>query len=229
MHNHPTDKYKKTNNDNLPNVNQSQVRTGPSSRIWTAAEEFFLAGELIWENYPGSLTFPLVMNYSFSCELSLKSSESKVTPDSTEPDGIIMPVGTHSAVSGHSLYEVFTKLEQKTQDGIEAEFIKEQLNGNENQLVQLLKRCSNYFVISRYAFEMTGGSFALSDVRELAKGLLNAAFKYGIRNEYCQQISKARDLRVFMRSHVCRLPPCVFQSSAMLAPIKLMMDTAPCL
>lgn len=177
-----TSKYNNSNNPSLLNVGRPQVRTEPSAHIWQAAEQFFLAGELIWVGNRAKYTYPLVMNYSFSCELSLKSSESKVIPSVTA-EGIIMPVGTHSVVSGHSLHDIFTKLKQKTQDGVEAEFNKGRPDGDRYQLVTLLKKCSSYFVESRYAFEMVAGSFALSDVRELAEGLLKAAWTYGIKNE----------------------------------------------
>ena len=195
MHSQMTTKYKNSHICNKSKERPHQVRTRPSAHIWRQAEQYFLAGELMWNSDINKYTIPPITIFAFSCELSLKSSESvtitfnaeNVTRTCDMAFEAITPVGIKSAVSGHSLYEIFTNLKLETQNGIAAEFLKIQLGGTENELVPLLKKCSNYFVDSRYSFETVGASFALTDLRALAKGLLEAVKAYGISNESGQQ------------------------------------------
>ena len=42
--------------------------------------------------------------------------------------------------------------------------------------------CSDYFIQARYAYEQIGGSYNLSGIRTLAKGLLDAVKAFGTKN-----------------------------------------------
>ena len=73
---------------------------------------------------------------------------------------------------------VFASLELPTQAAIESEF----LEASGEQLAPLLAECSNYFIQARYAYEQIGGSYNLSGIRTLAKGLLDAVKAFGTKN-----------------------------------------------
>lgn len=145
------------------------MKTEPSGRIWEAAERFFKAAEAIRCNEKISieeLAYPLIVNYAFLCELSLKAAESKIKPSATN---------TESAVHGHQLKTLFHNLKPDTQNFIQTEF--ESTSGRELQ--PLLDECSRYFITGRYEFEQSGGSYNFSGIRILAKYLLSAVFVYG--------------------------------------------------
>lgn len=150
--------------------------TRPDAKIWRTAQQFFEAGEIIWahENRENCI-YPLIMNYAFSCELSLKATESLVKQSSVEGGIVMNPINSESCVTGHNLYSIFQKLKQETRDEIQAEF----LSLADVDLIPLLEKCANYFVDGRYAFEKIGGSYAISDLRTLAMGLLEAVRVWG--------------------------------------------------
>jgi hypothetical protein len=154
------------------------MRTRPNGHIWMAAEQFFNAAEHIWTDETIDLNryvYPLVVNYAFSCELSLKASEGLVKFSEATPEGLLKAVNTESAVRGHDLHTIFTKLKPETQKAVEANF----LSSTGTQLIPLLKECSKYFAHGRYSFEQIGCSYSLSGVRNLAKGLLDSVLAYG--------------------------------------------------
>lgn len=158
------------------------MRTKPNGHIWMAAEQFFNAAEHIWNDDTAELeryVYPLIVNYAFSCELSLKASEGLVKFSEVTPDELLKAVNTESAVRGHDLYAIFTQLKPETQSAVETNF----LTSTGTPLIPLLKKCSKYFSHGRYSFEQFGGSYYLSGVRDLAKGLLEAVRTYGIENE----------------------------------------------
>lgn len=157
------------------------MRTRPNGHIWMAAEQFFNAAEHIWSDAGIDLNhyvFPLLVNYAFSCELSLKASEGLVRFSEVSPEGLLKAVKTESAVRGHDLYAIFTKLKPETKTAIEAHFYE----STEIQLVPLLMECSKYFEHGRYSFEQISGSYSLSGVRSLARGLLDSVMAYGKSN-----------------------------------------------
>ena len=157
------------------------MRTRPNAHIWMAAEQFFNAAEVVWNTGGIDLNryvHPLIVNYAFSCELSLKASEALVKFSEATPEGLLKAVNTESAVRGHDLYTVFTKLQPDTQSAIRSEFFA----STETELIPLLKECSKYFEQGRYSFEQIGGSYSLSGVRMLARGLLDAVMVYGKSN-----------------------------------------------
>lgn len=157
------------------------MRVRPNGHIWMAAEQFFNAAELIWNTDGIDLNryvHPLVVNYAFSCELSLKASEGLVKFSEVTPEGLLKAVNTKSAVRGHDLYTIFTKLKPDTQNAICSEFFA----STETELSPLLKECSRYFEQGRYSFEQIGGSYSLTGVRTLARGLLDAVLAYGKGN-----------------------------------------------
>jgi hypothetical protein len=149
------------------------MKTSPNGHIWMAAEQFFNAAEHVLNDEaidPNHYVYPLVVNYAFSCELSLKASEGLVKFSEVTPEGLLMAVNTKSAVRGHDLHTIFTKLKPETQSAVEAGF----LASTRTQLIPLLKECSNYFEHGRYSFEQLGGAYSLSGVRRLARGLLDS-------------------------------------------------------
>lgn len=154
------------------------MKTRPNGHIWMAAEQFFNAAEHVWNSENIDLNgyvYPLVVNYAFSCELSLKSSEGLVKFSEVTPEGLLMATNTESAVRGHDLHTVFTKLKPETRNAIESEFI----SCTGERLIPLLKECSKYFEKGRYSFEQIGGSYSLSGVRTLARGLLDSVMAFG--------------------------------------------------
>lgn len=154
------------------------MRTRSSGHIWMAAEQFYNTAELVWNSDDIDLAayvYPLVVNYAFSCELSLKASEGKVKFSEASPEGLVFASNIESAVRGHDLRSIFAKLKQETQEGIKSEF--ESSTGED--LILLLEECSKYFEDGRYSFEKIGGSYSLSGVRTLAKGLLDAVMAFG--------------------------------------------------
>ena len=101
------------------------MRTRPNGHIWMAAEQFYNAAELIWnsENIDiNGYVFPLIVNYAFSCELALKSSEGLVKFSEVTPEGLLMATNSESSVRGHELLSLFRKLKPETQNAIESEF-----------------------------------------------------------------------------------------------------------
>lgn len=150
----------------------------PSAHIWMAAEQFYNAAEHIWNsNNPGISYYalPLIVNYTFSCELSLKSSEGIVRSTKVTEGQLLPAVGIESSVRGHKLDIIFRNLKSDTQSFLEKEFIA----STGEFLIPLLEECSNYFESARYSYEQKGGSYNLSGVRTLAKGLLDSVMAYG--------------------------------------------------
>ena len=154
------------------------MRTRPNGYIWMAAEQFYNAAELIWNSEDldvNRYVYPLIVNYSFSCELSLKSSEGLVKSSEVTPGGLLMATNTESSVRGHELHIIYCKLKPETQKAIESEF--QSCTGE--SLTPLLEECSKYFEKGRYSFEQISGSYFLSGVRTLAKGLLDSVMAVG--------------------------------------------------
>ena len=152
----------------------------PNGRIWVSAEQFYKAAEQVWTSEGidlNAFVFPLIVNYALCAELSLKAAEGAVGGGLTQ-DGLVKAAKTMSTAHGHNLSEVFASLQTHTQTAIESEF----LTATEENLAPLLAKCSNYFVQARYAYEQIGGSYNLSGIRTLAKGLLDAVKAFGTKN-----------------------------------------------
>ncbi|EFK06414.1 conserved hypothetical protein [delta proteobacterium NaphS2] len=90
-----------------------------------------------------------------------------------------MTANIEASVRGHNLVSIFNNLKPETKGGIEAEFF----SSTQEQLLPLLTECSDYFEKGRYSYEQKAGSYSLSEVRLLAKGLLDAVMSFGIKNE----------------------------------------------
>ncbi len=134
------------------------MKTRPNGHIWMVAEQFYNAAELIWNCDDIDInrySHPLIVNYAFSCELSLKATEGSVKFPEPTPDGLIPVSNIESSVRGHNLYNVFQKLKHETQEEIKNEFSS--CSGEE--LVPLLIECSGYFEKARYPFEQKAGSY----------------------------------------------------------------------
>lgn len=155
------------------------MRTKANGHIWMTAEQFFNAAELIFNNNDIDLnkfTYPVLVNYALSCELSLKASESIIKYGEISPDGIISAVNAESVARGHDLVNIFEALSIPVQQAIQEEF----MSATQEALLPLLEKCRDYFIKGRYPYEQIGGSYRLSDVRNLADGLLKAVRTYGI-------------------------------------------------
>ena len=153
----------------------------PNGRIWVSAEQFYRAAEQIWTTEGVDLNtfvFPLIVNYALRAELSLKAAEGGAVGGGLTPDGLVKAAKIMSTAHGHNLSDVFASLELPTQAAIESAFLA--MSGE--QLAPLLTKCSNYFIQARYAYEQIGGSYDLTGVRTLAKGLLDAIKAFGTKN-----------------------------------------------
>ena len=153
----------------------------PNGRIWASAKQFYRAAEQIWTNEGVDLNafvFPLIVNYALCAELSLKAAEGGAVGGGLTPDGLVKAAKIMSTAHGHNLSDVFASLELPTQAAIESEF----LAASGEQLAPLLAECSDYFIQARYAYEQIGGSYNLSGIRTLAKGLLDAVKAFGTKN-----------------------------------------------
>lgn len=152
----------------------------PNGQIWMAAEQFCNAADLIMDSAGGGIdkfVLPVIMNYAFSAELSLKASEAAVLVKPPSSDGLIPAAQTVSTVTGHNLDKVFSALQPDTRDSISAEF--HSITGND--IYELLKRNADCFIKVRYQYEQTGGAYRLSELRTLARGLLDAVKAYGLK------------------------------------------------
>lgn len=118
-----------------------------------------------------------MVNYALSCELSLKASESvvKFTERPLEEEYLIPAIAAESAVRGHDLQEIYEKLSLPVKEALKSEF----MTITEAELMPLLEKCSNYFVRARYPYEDIVGSYAVTDIRQLADGLLQSVKAYG--------------------------------------------------
>lgn len=79
--------------------------------------------------------YPCVVNGAFACELFMKA-----IIGTSNPDGI---------PKSHKLKDLFSMLDQRTQNAIEADY----LNGSDYPLNDLLNELDNAFVDWRYAYE----------------------------------------------------------------------------
>ena len=152
----------------------------PNGRIWSSAEQFYKAAEQIWTSDGVDLNafvFPLIVNYALCAELCLKAAEGGSVGGGLTSDGLVNAAKTMSTAHGHNLPEVFASLQPPTQGAIESEF----LAATGEVLAPLLARCADYFEDARYAHEKIGGSYDLSGIRTLAKGLLDAVMAFGTK------------------------------------------------
>lgn len=155
-------------------------RPRTSGHVWLAAQAFFDAAELVWKSGElARLSGPLIVNYAFSAELSLKAAETKLVQPPKPVSGLI-PVAIIKSEVGrvHALDKVFAALQPITQADLAGRF--DAITGEE--LRPLLSRCSSYFTDARYSFETKALSFGLTDVRTLASGLLQAVREFGLHN-----------------------------------------------
>lgn len=147
-------------------------KLSPSKTILGTAEEFYQAAEHIWSIGQVEYAMPLLVNYAFSAELSIKAMDAYVSgaPPSAGT-GVHHPAPISSNVWGHHLDKMFAKLDPATQLRLEKWF---HIDTGED-LKQLLAECSSYFEHARYWYEGTvAPRFNLGGVRTLARGLLHA-------------------------------------------------------
>lgn len=148
-------------------------RIRPDGRIWMAAQQFYDVATQIWDNNEPAIddyTYPIIVNFAFACELAMKASEATAVYPLTLQGGILPASKTESQVHGHKLKTILSKLHESTQTAIKANFERT----TSRELMPLLEKCDDYFAKARYGYEKTTGFYRLSDVRELAKGLLFA-------------------------------------------------------
>lgn len=149
------------------------AKTRPNGQIWMEAEQFFNAAEVLFltSNNINGYVYPLLVNYSLSVELALKSIVGQVEIMEITAEGLIPAAEIKSSIWGHKHNKLFSSLPPEIQSAVAHEF--KVLTCEE--IHPLLERCKDYFVIGRYAHEYIGGSFDLSGLRTLAQGVLKAA------------------------------------------------------
>ncbi|WP_431051192.1 hypothetical protein [Roseateles sp. L2-2] len=156
----------------------------PNAHIWMHAEQFYNAAELMWQGDVVRLSLPMVVNYSLAAELAIKSAEGVTTlgdaanmiVDGQVVASVIGAATLGSAVHGHGLAAVFSKLQQAAQTDIAQKF----KTATGEELAPLLTMCADYFVNARYAYEMKAGLYNIGAVRTLADGLLKAVMAHGL-------------------------------------------------
>jgi hypothetical protein len=156
----------------------STTRVRPSGHVWAEAEAFYDAAELLWRDGDlARLSSPLIVNYAFSAELSLKAAETRLKQLEKPASGLIPAATIEPVVRGHKLSKLFAGLQLATRSELAARFKA----STGEDLEPFLVRCSSYFEDGRYRYEQKGGSMGLTDVQTLARGLLNAVREFGLR------------------------------------------------
>ncbi|GAB2197816.1 hypothetical protein MAH4_18230 [Sessilibacter sp. MAH4] len=143
-----------------------------NNHIYITATTFFQAAEVLWGSGRSNFAYPIIMNYAFACELTLKSMLSQTTPSKMSPDGILGLTSTTSK-HGHQLDKLFNQLPSELKDKIEKNFSE----NCEYDLNSLLNKCSKYFESSRYVYEKKGISHNLTEMRTLTTKLINTVKK----------------------------------------------------
>lgn len=156
-------------------LSTQQVR--PSGYVWAEAQAFYDAAELLWSAGDlARLSSPLIVNYAFSAELSLKAAETRLKQPEKPASGLVPAATIEPAVRGHKLDRLFAGLQPATRSELEAKF--KARTGED--LAPLLARCAGYFEDGRYRYEQKGGGIGLTDVQTLARGLLDAVREFGL-------------------------------------------------
>lgn len=170
-------KPKKSKSENFPAGIVVHVR--PSGYIWSAAEQFHKAAETSFGSpHFTTMVYPIIVNYALSVELAMKSTVGKTTIFPIT-NGLVPASATESEAWGHNLDAVFNALPADVQIGVAAEF--KLWTGDE--CAPLLLLCADYFVQGRYAYELKGGSWHLSELRHLSAGMLAATRNFGLISE----------------------------------------------
>lgn len=159
----------------------NKVRIRPNGHVWILARQFYTAADIIYSSQDCDLaehTMPLLMNYAFSCELSLKSLEFQHIQDDRLGPGLSYKITREPNVWGHDLLGIFCKLKAPTRDLLAREFLS--VHGDE--LEPMLQLCKKYFEDSRYSFEGNSQSFCVTNIRELARDLLPSTLAVGKAN-----------------------------------------------
>lgn len=156
----------------------STTRVRPSGHVWAEAKAFYDAAELLWNTGDlVRLSSPLIVNYAFSAELSLKAAETRLKQPGGSISGLIPAASIKPVAHGHKLDLLFADLQPSTRSQLEVRF--RTITGED--LAPLLAQCSSYFEDARYRYEKKGGSMGLTDVQTLARGLLDAVREFGLQ------------------------------------------------
>ena len=158
-------------------MSTQRVRT--SGHVWAEAQAFHDAAELLWNTGDvARLSSPLIVNYAFSAELSLKAAETRLKQPQMPASRLVPAATIEPAVRGHKLDLLFAGLQPATRSELAAGFKAK----TGEDLALLLARCAGYFEDGRYRYEHTGGVMGLTDVQTLARGLLGAVREFGLRH-----------------------------------------------
>ncbi|MFN9474746.1 MAG: hypothetical protein ACK59X_25385 [Acidovorax sp.] len=159
-----------------------KVWVRPNSHIWSGAEQFFKAAEVLMDDTTvgmPNMVYPVITNYALCVELALKAAVGRVVISPPTKDGLISAASIGSEAWGHDLEAVFNSLPEEIQVAIASDF---HIWTGEN-IHSLLKNCAHYFVHARYAHEKKAMHYDLSGIRTLAYGVLAAVHNYGLVQE----------------------------------------------
>ena len=157
-------------------TNENDLNVGSvrwNYHVWLSANQFRDSGNLLFE-HDSSIHAPILMNYSFACELALKSCAMQ-TRSNCKPsgNGIIPTASFKPASRGHDLTQVFDKLPEKARLAVSTEFNKLFERDLRAELIEF----KDYFVDIRYSFESRARSWDLLGMGKLANGLLDATLE----------------------------------------------------
>ncbi len=178
-----------SNNSKKPKVGKDEkLWVHPNGHIWTGAEQFFKAAEVLMEDTTvgmPNMVYPVITSYALCVELALKAAVGRVTISPPTKDGLIRAASTGSEAWGHDLEAVFKSLPAEIRTAIASDF--QTWTGEDIHL--LLEKCAHYFVHARYGHEQKAMHYDLSGVRVLAYGVLAAVRNYGLVQEGLQPLS----------------------------------------
>lgn len=154
----------------------------PNRVPYSVAVSFFDAAKIL-ERQEGDFTEVIVMQYAFAAELSLKSFFIKknspvqlmISVSENDPNFLLkdQALTIEKNGHGHDLEKIFSLMDLSVQNKLRAFFHEE----TSQDLDELIKKCAEYFVRSRYWLEMYG-VLDLTSAKTLSSGLIHAISRY---------------------------------------------------
>ena len=150
----------------------------PNRVPYSVAVSFFDAAKIL-ERQEGDFTEVIVMQYAFAAELSLKCFFIKKNlPTKQKSSNHNFPLKDQTlAVKkngyGHDINDLFSRIDPSVKNKLRTLFREE----TSQDLDELIKKCAEYFVRSRYWLEMYG-VLDLTSAKTLSSGLIHAISRY---------------------------------------------------